>query len=63
MSVRVRWEQCCETPNCIRPAWHGVLCNACFQAASPARRAVEVGASLPEVDAWDIVAAAERMLS
>ena len=42
MSVEVRWEQCCETAGCTKPARYGALCFFCFQCASPARRAVEV---------------------
>jgi hypothetical protein len=47
MSVEMRWEQCCESQDCTKPARHGVLCAACFLAASPARRAVELLASEP----------------
>jgi len=43
MSVQLRWEQCCETQNCNRPARYGDLCTACFLAATPQRRAVELG--------------------
>jgi hypothetical protein len=43
MSVEMRWEQCCESQDCTKPAHHGVLCAACFLAATPARRAVEAG--------------------
>ncbi len=32
----------CETERCKRPPRYGVLCAACFMAASPARRAVEL---------------------
>ena len=42
MSVEVRWEQCCESPGCTKPARYGALCFFCFQGANPARRAVEV---------------------
>ena len=42
MSVEVRWDQCCETAGCTKPARYGALCFFCFQAAGPARRAVEV---------------------
>ena len=42
MSVEVRWEQCCESPGCTKPARYGALCFFCFQGAGPARRAVEV---------------------
>jgi hypothetical protein len=48
MSVEMRWEQCCESANCTKPARHGFLCAACFRAATPARRAVELLASTPE---------------
>jgi hypothetical protein len=41
MSVSMRWGQCCESEGCKRPARHGALCNACWLAATPARRAVE----------------------
>ncbi|MGI9096942.1 MAG: hypothetical protein ACR2H2_00320 [Solirubrobacteraceae bacterium] len=44
MSVQLRWQQCCETPGCAKPARYGDLCTACFLAATPARRAVELGA-------------------
>jgi hypothetical protein len=42
MSVSVRWEQCCESAGCKRPAHYGLLCAACFMAATPARRVVEL---------------------
>jgi hypothetical protein len=42
MSVSMRWEQCCESEDCKRPAHYGVLCAVCFMAATPARRAVEL---------------------
>jgi hypothetical protein len=42
MSVRLRWEQCCESEGCTKPAHHGSLCAACFLVATPARRAVEL---------------------
>jgi hypothetical protein len=48
MSVELRWEQCCESANCTKPARHGVLCAACFRVATPARRAVELLAGRPE---------------
>jgi hypothetical protein len=48
MSVELRWEQCCESANCTKPAQYGVLCASCFRAATPARRAVELLASRPE---------------
>lgn len=47
MSVSLRWEQCCETPGCTKPALHGVLCAPCFYAAGPARRAVELLGARP----------------
>jgi hypothetical protein len=47
MSVDLRWEQCCATPGCKKPARHGTLCFACFQAATPAQRAVERLAAEP----------------
>jgi hypothetical protein len=47
MSVELRWEQCCDTPGCKKPARHGALCVACFYAATPARRAVELLAAEP----------------
>jgi hypothetical protein len=47
MSVHLRWEQCCESTDCTKPAHHGSLCAACFRAATPARRAVELLASAP----------------
>jgi hypothetical protein len=51
MSADLRWDQCCETPGCKKPAHHGVLCASCFYAATPARRAVELLASAPAADA------------
>jgi hypothetical protein len=45
MSVSMRWEQCCESEDCKRPAHYGVLCAACFRAATPARRVVELDTS------------------
>ena len=47
MSVKLRWEQCCETSGCTRPARYGALCFACFQAAGPERRSVELSAAQP----------------
>ncbi|MFP5365189.1 MAG: hypothetical protein ACLGI5_20970 [Thermoleophilia bacterium] len=47
MSVELRWEQCCETTGCTRPARYGALCLACFQSAPPGRRAVESLSSQP----------------
>jgi hypothetical protein len=47
MSVKLRWEQCCESANCTKPARHGALCAACLRAATPARRAVELLAGTP----------------
>ena len=41
MSVAVRWDQCCETVGCTKPARYGALCFFCFQGAGAARRAVE----------------------
>ena len=38
----MRWEQCCESEGCTKPARYGVLCAACLMAATPARRAVEL---------------------
>ena len=43
MSVHLRWEQCCATQDCTRPARYGALCTACFTAATAQRRAVESG--------------------
>ena len=51
MSVELRWEQCCESRGCTKPARHGVLCAACFRAATPARRAVELLAGRPPAGA------------
>jgi len=48
MSVSVRWEQCCESEGCKRPAHYGQLCAACFMAATPARRVVEMDAAQPD---------------
>jgi hypothetical protein len=50
MTVNVRWEQCCESPGCTKPAHHGALCSSCFRAATPARRAVELLAANPSTD-------------
>jgi hypothetical protein len=50
MSVEMRWEQCCESQDCTKPAHHGVLCAACFLAATPARRTVEHLAGEPVTD-------------
>ena len=43
----MRWEQCCESDGCTKPAHHGALCAACFRAATPARRATELLAAAP----------------
>jgi hypothetical protein len=51
MTVKLHWEQCCESPDCMRPAHHGVLCAVCFLAATPARRAVELLAGAPAPNA------------
>jgi hypothetical protein len=40
MSIRLRYEQCCETEGCKRPIRHGDLCSACYRGATPAVRAV-----------------------
>ncbi len=42
MSCRLRVENMCESNGCKKPAHFGSLCAACFQCASPARRAVEL---------------------
>ena len=47
MSVELRWEQGCETTGSTKPARYGALCFACFQAAGPARRSVELLAAPP----------------
>jgi len=47
VSVQLRWDQCCETHGCKKPARFGVLCTACFLAATPARRAAELHACSP----------------
>lgn len=47
MSVQLRWDQCCESHGCTKPARFGVLCTTCFNAATPARRAVELLAAGP----------------
>jgi hypothetical protein len=52
MSVSVRWEQCCDSEDCKRPAHYGLLCAVCFMAATPARRAVELDTS--RVDSPDV---------
>jgi hypothetical protein len=41
MSVELRYEQCCDTDGCVKPARFGDLCAGCFMAATPARRRVE----------------------
>ena len=51
MSADLRWDQCCESAGCKKPAHHGALCASCFYAATPARRAVELLASAPAPDA------------
>ncbi|MDQ1679304.1 MAG: hypothetical protein QOI42_163 [Frankiaceae bacterium] len=56
MSVAMRWEQCCETEGCTRPARHGALCATCFLAASPARRVVELLGDQPAADAAEVPA-------
>ncbi len=43
----MRWEQCCESDGCTKPAHHGALCAACFLAATPARRAAELLVASP----------------
>jgi hypothetical protein len=53
MSVELRWEQCCESHDCTKPAHYGALCAACFFAATPARRAAELLAAGPAVDELD----------
>jgi len=45
MGVSLRWEQCCESSGCKRPAHQGALCAPCFMAATPARRSVELETS------------------
>jgi len=42
MTVELRWEQCCESHGCARPARFGALCTSCFLSATPARRAAEI---------------------
>ena len=49
----MRWEQCCESEGCTKPAHHGSLCAACFRAATPARRAAELLGSAPDAPAHD----------
>jgi hypothetical protein len=58
MSVSLRWEQCCESEGCKRPAHYGLLCAVCFMAATPARRAVELYTSRQDpLDAlWSVPA-------
>lgn len=51
MSVVLRWHQCCESQGCRKPAHYGVLCAACFFAATPARRAAELLAAGPAPNA------------
>jgi membrane-bound lytic murein transglycosylase B len=50
MTVNMRWEQCCESTGCTKPARHGSLCAACLMAATPARRAVELLADRCEAE-------------
>jgi len=59
MSVSMRWEQCCAFEGCKRPAHYGVLCAACFMAATPARRVVELDTSRvdPLEALWSLPAA------
>jgi hypothetical protein len=45
MSVSVRWEQCCASEGCQRPARHGLLCAACYITATPTRRAAALKAA------------------
>lgn len=47
MSVSLRWEQCCDSDGCTKPAHHGTLCAVCFLAATPARRATELLGAAP----------------
>ena len=47
MTVQLRWEQCCQSPGCMRPARFGTLCTACLLSASPERRAVELHRDAP----------------
>jgi len=53
MIVSVRWEQCCDSEGCKRPAHYGLLCAVCFMAATSARRAVELDTS--RVDPLDVL--------
>lgn len=55
MSVQLRWDQCCESHGCTRPARFGVLCTTCFNAATPARRAVELNAPSPAPAPYRVV--------
>jgi hypothetical protein len=48
MSVNLRWEQCCETQGCNRPARHGSLCTSCYLIATPGRRAAERLGAAPD---------------
>jgi len=56
MSVSMRWEQCCASEGCTKPARHGALCVSCFLAASPARRAAELLGDEPATDARGVPA-------
>jgi hypothetical protein len=56
MSVSMRWEQCCASEGCTKPARHGALCVSCFLAASPARRAAELLGDEPATDAREVPA-------
>ena len=48
MTFSMRWEQCCASEGCTKPAHHGDLCAHCFRAATPARRAAELLGSAPD---------------
>jgi hypothetical protein len=63
MSVSMRWEQCCASEGCTRPARHGALCAACFLAAAPARRAVELLGDQPAMRTRAIEVPADAYVS
>lgn len=60
MSARLRWEQCCDSDGCIKPAHIGSLCGSCFYAATPARRQVELDCQDVRDGAAEWAAARER---
>ena len=47
MTVQLRYDRCCETEGCMKPAHLGALCVAHWMAATPATRADELAADPP----------------